>query len=58
VIFDLGCVAVWAATGSNGSFWPKYVILISALRLARDAWRLLGPAPDAARPRHRRRRLY
>jgi hypothetical protein len=58
VIFDLGCVAVWAATGSNGSFWPKYVILISAMRVARDAWRLLGPARDAARPRRRRRRRY
>jgi len=24
----------------------KYVIVVSALRLARDAWRLLGPAPE------------
>jgi hypothetical protein len=54
LLFDLGAVAIWAATGSNGSFWPKWVILVSALRLARDAWRLLGPAPE---PRRRRRRL-
>jgi hypothetical protein len=66
VILDLGCVAVWAATASGGSFWPKYVIVVSALRLARDAWRLLGPAPERARhgrrhdhrpARHRSRRL-
>jgi hypothetical protein len=63
LIFDAGCVAVWAATGASGSFWPIWVILVSALRLARDAWRLLGPAPQGApapdalrRERGRRRR--
>ena len=61
LILDAGCVAVWAATGANGSFWPVWVILASALRLARDAWRLLGPAPAPAsgsdsRRRERRRR--
>jgi hypothetical protein len=57
VIFDLGCVAVWAAIGADGQFWPVWVILVSALRLARDAWRLLGPAPDTS-PRRRRRRRF
>jgi len=56
LIFDLGCIAVWAATGSSGSFWPKWVILVSALRLARDAWRLLGPAADPPTAGSRRRR--
>ncbi|HLW95688.1 MAG TPA: DUF1707 domain-containing protein [Solirubrobacteraceae bacterium] len=53
VILDIGCVVVWAATGANGSFWPMWVILVSAFRLARDAWRLLGPAgePSAAHVR-------
>jgi hypothetical protein len=46
VTFDVGCVLVWAATGASGSFWPIWVILVSTLRLARDAWRLLGPAPE------------
>ena len=57
VILDLGCVVVWAATGAHGQFWPIWVIAVSALRLARDAWRLLGPAPDTA-PRRRRRRRF
>ncbi len=56
VIFDLGCVAVWAATGAGSSFWPIWVILVSMLRLARDAWRLLGPAPaDPTLERSQRR---
>ena len=53
VILDVGCVVVWAATGANGSFWPMWVILVSALRLARDAWRLLGPAGESAPLRRR-----
>ena len=60
LILDVGCVVVWAATGANASFWPIWVILVSALRLARDAWRLLGPAaditPQRQRDRSRRRR--
>jgi hypothetical protein len=56
LIFDAGCVAVWAATGASGSFWPVWVILVSALRLARDGWRLLGPGADPeAHSRSRRR---
>jgi len=58
VILDIGCVAVWAATGATGSFWPEWVILVSGLRLARDAWRLLGPAPDAMPRRRRRHRSW
>ena len=60
VIIDVGCVAIWAVTGANGEFWPIWVILVSALRIARDAWRLLGPAPESSprqRHRHRRRRF-
>ena len=55
VIFDVGCVAIWAATGADGSFWPIWVILVSGLRLARDAWRLLGPAAEPVSRRERRR---
>ena len=54
VILNIGCVAVWAASGS-GSFWPVWVMLVSGLRLARDGWRLLGPGADQHVPRRRRR---
>lgn len=43
VIANIGCVAVWAATGAHGVFWPVWVMLISLLRLGRDGWRLFGP---------------
>ncbi|MGH2849838.1 MAG: DUF1707 domain-containing protein [Solirubrobacteraceae bacterium] len=56
VIIDVGCVLVWAATGASGSFWPIWVILVSGLRLGRDAWRLLGPAPDEIGRERRRHR--
>jgi Domain of unknown function (DUF1707) len=55
LILDLGCVAIWAATGASDGFWPIWVILVSAIRLARDAWRWMGPAPDST-PRRRRSR--
>jgi hypothetical protein len=40
------CVAVWLASGANGSFWPIWVILFTMLAVVRDAWALFGPAPD------------
>jgi hypothetical protein len=40
------CVAIWVLSGANGSFWPGWIIFFSLLPLARDAWSLLGPAPD------------
>jgi Domain of unknown function (DUF1707) len=40
------CVAIWVANGASGSFWPVWVILFTLLPLARNTWRLLGPAPD------------
>jgi hypothetical protein len=43
---SLLCVGIWAASGADGSFWPIWVILFTLLPLVRNAWRLLGPAPD------------
>src|SRR6185312_15489704 len=40
------CVAIWAASGADGAFWPAWVIFFSVLPLLRDGWRLLGPDPD------------
>jgi hypothetical protein len=57
------CVAIWVLSGAEGAFWPAWVIFFSLLPLLRDAWRLLGPAPDLEgverrleRSRHRGRR--
>ena len=55
LIFNIGCVAVWAA-GGGGSFWPEWVMLVSGLRLLRDGWRLLGPAADQEQSMRRRER--
>jgi hypothetical protein len=57
------CVAIWLASGANGSFWPVWVIVVTLLPLLRNSWRLLGPAPDLeaverhldSRREHRRR---
>jgi len=43
---SLVCVAIWAAGGADGSFWPIWVILFTLLPLVRNACRLFGPAPD------------
>jgi hypothetical protein len=40
------CVAIWLAGGAEGAFWPIWVILATLLPLVRNAWRLIGPAPD------------
>ncbi len=40
------CVAVWAASGAEGSFWPIWVIILSLIPIVRNAWLLWGPAPD------------
>ncbi len=46
---SLICVAIWLLSGGHhghGAFWPGWVILVTLLPLVRNAWRLLGPAPD------------
>jgi Domain of unknown function (DUF1707) len=57
------CTLVWAASGAQGAFWPVWVLIFPVLFLARNAWRLYGPAPDPDRVQaelayhhHRRRR--
>ncbi len=40
------CVGIWLASGPSGSFWPGWVIGLTLLPVARDAWRLFGPASD------------
>jgi Domain of unknown function (DUF1707) len=40
------CVAIWAASGASGGFWPIWVFIAVLIPLTRDVWRLVGPAPD------------
>ncbi len=42
------CTAVWAASGA-GAFWPVWLLIFPVLFLARNAWRLYGPAPELDR---------
>jgi hypothetical protein len=54
-IASLACVVIWLAVGAHGQFWPIWVILVAFVRIARDAWRLLGPDPELElEPRGRR----
>jgi uncharacterized protein DUF1707 len=43
------CVAIWAAAGAHGAFWPAWVALVAVIPLLRNGWRLYGPAPDIER---------
>jgi hypothetical protein len=40
------CVGVWLAVGAHTPFWPGWVIGVTLLPVARDAWALLGPGSD------------
>lgn len=44
VLVNLAANAIWLATGAGGEWWPKWVLLATAIRLAFRAWALLGPA--------------
>jgi len=40
------CTLIWLFAGASGSFWPAWTLLIAAVPLVRNGWRLYGPAPD------------
>jgi Domain of unknown function (DUF1707) len=42
----LVCTAIWLGTGTNGSFWPAWILVVTVIPLLRQGWRLYGPAPD------------
>jgi hypothetical protein len=44
VLVSAAATVIWLATGADGVFWPRWVILVSALRVAFAAWGELGPA--------------
>jgi hypothetical protein len=51
VLVNLAFVLLFFATGAYGSFWPKWIMLLSLIRLAFLSWNELGPgaADDEAR---------
>ena len=42
-LISLVCIVIWLATGADGSFWPRWVIVACAIRLVSVAWSELGP---------------
>jgi len=48
VLVNVACNAIWLATGADGSWWPKWVLLATVLRLAFQLWALLGPGASGA----------
>jgi Domain of unknown function (DUF1707) len=50
-LLSLASVVVWLATGANSSFWPQWVLLLAAIRLAFYAWSELGPGAPGGRAR-------
>jgi hypothetical protein len=43
------CTVVWVLSGASGSFWPIWALIFPIVVLARDGWRLFGPAPELDR---------
>lgn len=52
-LVSVAAVAIWLATGASGSFWPIWVVLLMAFRVAFRAWGELGPAGRAERRQRR-----
>lgn len=50
------CVAVWAATGADGSFWPGWVLLGTGIALIGPLVRATFGVPEKRRDRHRAHR--
>jgi hypothetical protein len=53
-LVNAACIAVWLASGTESSFWPQWVLLFSAIRLAFRAWSELGPGAGHDEARHGR----
>lgn len=51
VLVNLACNAVWLATGADGDWWPKWVLLVTAIRLAFQLWAVLGPGAERGEAR-------
>jgi hypothetical protein len=49
VLVSAAATAILLVTGRDGSFWPKWIVLVSAIRIAFAAWAELGPAAGHVR---------
>jgi hypothetical protein len=45
----LACTVIWAASGADSAFWPVWLLIFPLVFLARNVWRLYGPAPELDR---------
>jgi uncharacterized protein DUF1707/2TM domain-containing protein len=56
IVVNTICIAIWAASGGHGSFWPIWVILGTGIGLfATVVRRALGVEEEHEHRRHRRR---
>ena len=49
-LLSVTCVAVWLVAGAHGGFWPTWVLLAGAVRLAAYAWHQRGDGPGDTAP--------
>jgi Domain of unknown function (DUF1707) len=43
------CTLIWVGSGASGAFWPAFLLIFPLMFLARNGWRLYGPAPELER---------
>jgi hypothetical protein len=46
LLVSLAAIAVWAATGAEGRFWPIWLIVLGGIRFAFFAWNRLAPGAE------------
>ncbi|HEY4279131.1 MAG TPA: DUF1707 domain-containing protein [Conexibacter sp.] len=46
LLVSVAAIAVWAASGANGSFWPIWLILLGGIRFAFFGWNRLSPGAE------------
>jgi hypothetical protein len=42
----LVCTLIWLLAGADSNFWPAWLLILPAVLLVKNGWRLYGPAPD------------
>jgi len=53
LLVTAAAIAIWLATGADGDFWPRWVVLVMVIRIAFRTWGELGPGGRAERRHHR-----